>query len=455
MTRNLLAALCTLSLLASLPTLAENDAGKSGRPSDEEIGKLQTITLRFALTEKGLELNWSPANEEPSGGIKVTCSDSNKQPLYPYDGYVVWLSGTGHSSCVVPRDKAVSDKPRYYRICSVQKDNHSKYVALSDVVTVLPEAASKPAPSKSSEVAAPSQDQTPSAEPVKPAAPKQLQPAREAGPKKTTIPGSSAAPAAMPVAKAVQRPGGAIVAGHAETDVSRIPASVLDKARKDFRVWYGHTSHGSQITSGMQAMNKPPFNFSQDGANGALRYVEAGGDLGTQGDDRWAKETRRYLDNKGDANVIMWSWCGGCSGNTPDGIRRYLELMDGLEKDYPGRIFIYMTGHLDGSGKDGNLNRINESIREFCRKNGKVLFDFADIESFDPSGKAFLDLNADDGCNYRKDGRTGNWAAEWVAANPNHGYALPEGAAHTHPLNGAMKGRAFWRLLARLAGWNP
>ncbi len=50
-----------------------------------------------------------------------------------------------------------------------------------------------------------------------------------------------------------------------------------------------------------------------------------------------------------------------------------------------------MTGHLDGSGKDGNLNKRNE----------------------------------------RSD------------------------AAHSRPLNGALKGNAFWWMLACLSGWEP
>ena len=42
--------------------------------------------------------------------------------------------------------------------------------------------------------------------------------------------------------------------------------------------------------------------------------------------------------------------------------------MSQLESDYPGVKFVYMTGHLDGSGEVGNLNIRNEQIREYCRE---------------------------------------------------------------------------------------
>ena len=69
----------------------------------------------------------------------------------------------------------------------------------------------------------------------------------------------------------------------------------------------------------------------------------------------------------------------------------YLSLMDGLEQEFPGVTFVYMTGHLTGTGVGGNLNQRNEQIRAYCRANNKVLFDFADIESYDPDGDYFLD----------------------------------------------------------------
>jgi hypothetical protein len=83
-----------------------------------------------------------------------------------------------------------------------------------------------------------------------------------------------------------------------------------------------------------------------------------------------------------------------------------------------------------------------------------VLFDFADIESYDPDGNYFLDKYADDHCNYDSDGngtRDANWAEEWSAANP--GQCSSCSCAHSHPLNCDLKGKAFWWMMARLAGW--
>jgi hypothetical protein len=205
-------------------------------------------------------------------------------------------------------------------------------------------------------------------------------------------------------------------------------------------------------------MNKGDFRFNSNGRDDALFYRETGGDLGHRGSLKWMEKTKAQLnrpDNK--VNVVLWSWCGGCSDNTEDGINIYLNAMSRLEQEYPKVIFIYMTGHLDGSGIDGNLNKRNNQIRKYCKKHNKVLFDFADIESFDPDGNSFIQLRANDGCFYDKDGngsRESNWCDEWIDRHPYHQIELPDRAAHTRALNGALKGRAFWWMMARLAGWN-
>ena len=248
-------------------------------------------------------------------------------------------------------------------------------------------------------------------------------------------------------------PTGAIIADHTTRDLGRIPRQSVEAAKQSFRIFYGHTSHGSQILTGMEAIKDPLYQFNQ-GA-GTLSIKEEDSDLGNPSYSAWADTTRRQLDRAdNDRNVVLWSWCGQVSGITEEDLQKYyLDGMSALEAQYPTVKFIHMTGHLDGTGVDGNLNRRNNQIREFCRANGKILFDFADIESYDPSGAYYLDRGADDACRYLKSPDVyGNWALEWCAAHP--GECSSCSCVHSESVNCDMKARAFWWLLARMAGWD-
>ncbi len=262
----------------------------------------------------------------------------------------------------------------------------------------------------------------------------------------------------------------ALIADHTIANMVRldqIPDTAIINAKNTLHIAYGHTSHGSQITTGMTDLaafkegkggTEGLYNWNNGGTDGALDLHDyfMSGDLGNPDRITWCNRTREYLDNtaNSDVNVVMWSWCGQASSATEAEMQLYLDLMTLLEFEYPNVIFVYMTGHTDGTGLDGNLHIRNNQIRDYCLINSKVLFDFADIESYDPDGNYFGDKNVNDYCAYYNDTVSGNWANEWQAANPGEWYSCS--SAHSLPLNANMKAYAAWWLWAKLAGWdNP
>ena len=257
----------------------------------------------------------------------------------------------------------------------------------------------------------------------------------------------------------------AVIIDHNCADISKIPDTWILEAKGSLRIGYGHTSHGSQLVTGIDAYRGDQgsiyyYSYSSWGLETSKflndYWGNEGGanDLGHNGNLEWRDATVCMLNlANNDRNVVIWSWCGGVSDNTQAGIKTYLDAMSALEYQYPDVTFVYMTGHLDGSGVDGNLNKRNNQIRDYCEENNKFLFDFADIESYDPDGNYYLNKGADDSCLYNG----GNWAEEWLAANPISALAdwvyQCGSCAHSQRLNCVLKGGAFWWLMARIAGW--
>jgi hypothetical protein len=257
----------------------------------------------------------------------------------------------------------------------------------------------------------------------------------------------------------------AITINHQCTYLSQIPTQWVDSAKSKLRIAYGHTSHGSQLISGMQGLisfKGDKYSFNATGTNGALILKDTpfsnASDLGNPDWVAWAAATRTYLNANQAINVVIWSWCGQVSGADSSDIATYLGLMSSLEQDYPLVRFVYMTGHLDGSGSTGNLNVRNQQIRNYCQTNNKVLFDFADIESYDPDGAVnYMALLGNDNCDYDSNGdgiRDKNWATDWQNTHTENVDWYSCSAAHSQPLNGNRKAYAAWWLWASLAGWS-
>ena len=202
------------------------------------------------------------------------------------------------------------------------------------------------------------------------------------------------------------------------------------------------------------------YKWSNGPKQGALdidnRFVTD--DLGHEGDISWATKTRKYLNDpqNSDVNVMIWSWCGGVSDNTSNGIIIYLNEMNSLETEYPNVKFVYMTGHLDGGGLNGNLHKRNEQIRNYCNENNKILYDFADIETYNPDNTYFGDKIPNDNNDYDTNNngkRDGNWAVEWQNSHVQNSDWYNCSCAHSKALNCNQKAYAAWWLWASLAGW--
>jgi hypothetical protein len=301
-----------------------------------------------------------------------------------------------------------------------------------------------------------------------------------------------------------------IVADHmAASEFRAIPLTAILNAKDSLRIAYGHTSHGQQIIEGVRNLdafitgNGSPVgtyavDFTGNAGSGVLdicdntdyyfvthppRPFPVARDLGSCWDNSvsytaWVTDTRNYLNTHPEINVIIWSWCGQAGYNNNDHhIENYLDSMSNLETDYPDVKFVYMTGHVDGTGLTGNLHLNNDIIRNYCITNNKILYDFEDIESWDPDGEYYGDSLVTAACNWdanrngvteemRED--TGdwvppgplngdrNWALEWQDAHTLNvdWYQCTINHYHTQHLNDNLKAYAFWWLMARIAGWD-
>lgn len=269
-----------------------------------------------------------------------------------------------------------------------------------------------------------------------------------------------------------------IVDHNAVQEFELIPEYWLNEAKK-LAIHYGHTSHGSQIIAGLNYLEeyvdsekysvtvgprnsgRTPDLPAEESPPALLIWEEglwpdtADGHLGYWLGEEAINGTKNVL-NSGLFDVSGWSWCGQVALNDWPYIQQYLDAMSYLEEQFPEVTFFYMTGHRVSDGPGDNYQRLmnnNEGITNYCIENNKILFDFADIESWDLDGNY-----------HEEEDSTGVWCEDWLDEHPEEYPGLPprsesgcgvicETCAHTHGLNCIIKAKAFWWMLARIAGW--
>jgi len=259
-----------------------------------------------------------------------------------------------------------------------------------------------------------------------------------------------------------------LIIDHTTTDLSQIPDEWIENAITNLRIYYVHASHGAQLMRGLERIESAnPFYSvaitvgSLPNEEGALQIFDRGGDpinfwdyfCWGPGDCADGKAlTREVLTSNPSINIAASSWCHEMNTASEEYVQDYLTSMGELEAEFPDVTFVYMTATADGwlrdDDNDGtfdgpNRHLRNEQIRQYCRDNNKVLFDFEDLDSwwFNPETMQWEHFTS------TVNGHT----ISIVAPAFYESYSC----GHMSYTACEQKGKAVWQMLARLAGWTP
>ncbi len=213
--------------------------------------------------------------------------------------------------------------------------------------------------------------------------------------------------AALLAASAIAAPAAAQIVDHGAIDaVASYPQSVMDAIGQQ-RWLFTHASVGGNIISGMESLHSSdPTRYQLDPVSVSYLSGEERVEdppeptvAGTiyecqRGNPGWSAKFQIF-----DNSVRTSGWHLPAVDAAMDKLcyidqnadaATYLQTMQDLEDDYPTTRFVYTTMPLTTAEDSNNIlrNRYNAAVRQFCRDNGKLLFDIADMEAHRPDGTA-------------------------------------------------------------------
>jgi hypothetical protein len=296
--------------------------------------------------------------------------------------------------------------------------------------------------------------------------------------------------------------GSTFIVNHSHTNITAIPVSCINKVKSDLHIAYSHTSHGSQVYTGLQALEQYNSLYAIDtnGVSGQLHFEDyyyngfaiSGACYDLSNCDNGAAgllgPTRTFLNEaRGqDINVILWSWCAIGTHNIPFYLEKMQTIMNEYENgnaSHPIPVkFVFITGHAEFGGVGDPADYANTIIRNFvnnqsanafCKLHQCILFDFSDMENYDPDNIYYLNKRLEDGLQYdciapyTSGTKTCTWSDEYLAKYPNSlsanlvnnyigtcAHSPEDGESPTCKLNCALKGQAAWYMFARMVGWD-